>query len=91
MADNSTIFYKLQILELIKSLDITIISAIHDLELACKYCDYLYVIQDGKVEAQGAPHEVITPELLRRVFHVRANVVESEDGKIAIDYLGTVE
>lgn len=84
------IFYKLQILELIKSLDITVISAIHDLDLACKYCDYLYVINEGTVVACGVPHEVITSELLYNVFHVRANVMESENGKIAIDYLGPV-
>lgn len=85
------IHYKLEILELIKSLNITVISAIHDLDLACKYCDYLYVVSEGKIVGQGSPWEVVTPKLLEEVFQVYAEVTVSADRKRGkIDYIGPV-
>lgn len=85
------IHYKLQILSLIKSLGITVISAIHDIELACKYCDHIHVINKGEVVASGTPKEVVTAEMLKDVFKVYANITETNNGQnIEIEYLGPV-
>ncbi|MGL4654814.1 MAG: ABC transporter ATP-binding protein [Sarcina sp.] len=66
--------YKLQLLSLVKSLNIEVISAIHDLNLAAMYCDKIYVINKGLVHAFGTPKEVLTPELLKEVFEVDAKI-----------------
>lgn len=66
--------YQLEILELVKGLRVTTLAALHDLNLASAYCDRIYAIDAGKVVTSGTPQEVLTPELLRRVFGVGASV-----------------
>ncbi len=46
----------------------TVITVLHDLNQACRYCDYLIVMKKGAVMAQGTPDEVMTEELLKDVF-----------------------
>jgi iron complex transport system ATP-binding protein len=43
----------------------------HDLNLAAEFADYLLLIKDGRVLADGSPRETLTPELLEKVFAVR--------------------
>ena len=50
--------------------------ALHDLNLAARYCDELLVINDGVVWAQGRPAEVLTPDLLQEVYGLRARVLD---------------
>ena len=66
--------YQLETLQLVRGLGVTVIAALHDLELAARFCDALCVIDGGRVVAQGSPDEVITPELLRSVYRVEAVV-----------------
>ena len=46
----------------------TVITVLHDLNQACRYCDHLIVMKKGAVMAQGTPDEVMTEELLKDVF-----------------------
>ncbi|MBL7493703.1 ABC transporter ATP-binding protein [Frankia sp. AgB1.9] len=64
---------RLDLLELIRSLGITVLAALHDLDLAAAFCDLVHVLADGKVVAAGPPAEVLTPGLLRQVFRVHAH------------------
>jgi len=68
--------YQIQVMELAKSLDITVIASFHDLNLASAMCDQLLVLKKGKLVEQGTPKEVITPEMLSSVFGVCAEVSE---------------
>jgi iron complex transport system ATP-binding protein len=43
----------------------------HDLNLAAEFADHLLLIKDGRVLAQGQPREVLTPELLEKIFAIR--------------------
>ncbi|MBB5934410.1 ABC transporter ATP-binding protein [Streptomyces zagrosensis] len=54
---------------------LTVLTALHDLNLAALHCDLLYVIAHGRIAASGAPHDVLTPELLADIFQVRAHRV----------------
>ncbi|MEE1931417.1 ABC transporter ATP-binding protein [Streptomyces sp. TRM 70351] len=54
---------------------LTVLTALHDLNLAAGHCDELYVIARGAVVASGPPGDVLTPELLAGVFGVRAHRV----------------
>ena len=40
--------YQLQLMRIVKSLNIEVIAAIHDLNIATMYCDKIYVLKDGK-------------------------------------------
>lgn len=66
--------YQIQIMELAKSLGITVIASFHDLNLASAMCDNLLVLQQGKLVSEGTPTQVITTELLSQVFGVCAQV-----------------
>ncbi|MFD1813604.1 ABC transporter ATP-binding protein [Rhodococcus gannanensis] len=54
----------------------TVVMVLHDLNLAVRYSDHLVVMAQGSIVAQGAPGEVITPELLLDVFGLDARVVD---------------
>lgn len=55
---------------------LTVLTALHDLNLAARHCDVLYVIAHGRIVTSGTPPEVLTPELLAEVFQVRAHRVQ---------------
>ncbi len=48
--------------------------ALHDLDLAARYADRLVWMRDGRIVADGAPEETLTPERLADVHQVRAEV-----------------
>lgn len=73
------ITHQLQLLKIVKNLDITVISAIHDLNLASMFCDRLYALKDGAVVAKGTPKEVLTTEFIREVYHVESEIVEDRN------------
>ena len=49
--------------------------AIHDLNLAARYCDELLVMKAGRVVTHGEPLDVLTPELLEEVYGIEARVL----------------
>jgi iron complex transport system ATP-binding protein len=74
---NLDIQHQLQVLGLVKGLTregLTAIAAIHDLDLAARFCDRLVLIHEGRAVADGPPWSVLTPENLSTAFGVRAFV-----------------
>lgn len=51
-----------------------VLAAIHDLNLAARYCDRLVLLADGAVAARGPPAEVLEPDPLEAAFGTRAVV-----------------
>ncbi len=66
--------YQLEILELIKTLEVTKLAALHDLNLAATYCDRLYLLRDGQILAHGSPQQVLTSSLIKEAYGVYAEV-----------------
>ena len=58
----------------------TVITVLHDLTLASRYCDTVLVLEEGRVAGAGAPEAVLTPELLARVYGITA-LRQTEDGQ----------
>jgi iron complex transport system ATP-binding protein len=52
-----------------------VLAVVHDLTLAAHYCDRLIVLSAGRVRAEGAPADVLRPELLREVYGVPVTVI----------------
>ncbi|MEG2984955.1 MAG: ABC transporter ATP-binding protein [Peptostreptococcaceae bacterium] len=71
--------YQLQLMEIVKKLEIEVIAAIHDLNIAAMYCDKIYVLKDGKIIAYGTPEEVLTKSLIKEVYGVDAKVIKDKD------------
>ncbi|CAH9049832.1 Ferric enterobactin transport ATP-binding protein FepC [Pseudoalteromonas holothuriae] len=66
--------YQIQIMELAKSLGVSVLASFHDLNLACAISDSLLVLHQGSLKAQGKPQSVLTSHLLSDVFGVCADV-----------------
>ena len=66
--------YQLELLRLIKTLGLATLASFHDLNLAAAFCDRLYVLDHGRVVANGTPAEVLTEALLAEVYGVQALV-----------------
>ncbi|UQA93846.1 ABC transporter ATP-binding protein [Streptomyces halobius] len=76
---------QLEVLALVRDSRLTVLTALHDLNLAAVHCDELYVIAHGRIVASGPPHDVLTPELLGKVFGVRAHRVRHpESGAVQL-------
>jgi iron complex transport system ATP-binding protein len=71
--------HQLDILRLVRSINrsrgATVVMVLHDLTLAARYSDRLVVIGRGRVLADGAPWDVLTPEVLRDAFDLDALVI----------------
>ena len=81
------ISYQLEIFDFIKRLDITVLAAIHDLNMAALYCDRIYVLKDGKIMLSGTPEEVFTPENIFDIYGVYSSVSRNAgNGKLSISY-----
>lgn len=80
--------YQLSILSAVKSLQIGVLAALHDLNLAAMYCTYIYLMNAGHIVAKGTPHEVLTEENITAVYEVRCQVSKDpEQGNLHITYL----
>src|SRR5699024_11175285 len=53
-----------------------VIAVLHDLNLAAAYADRIVVLDAGRVAADGSPREVLTPELIARVYRQPVQVIE---------------
>ena len=78
--------YQLELMTIVKRLDATVVSAIHDLNLASMYCDRLIALKDGSVVCTGTPHEVLTEETIRHIYGVSATVQTLPNGRLNIIY-----
>ena len=62
------------IYELSKKSGLTVVIVSHDLPMVAKYCDRIAMIHDHKVMCCGTPEEVLTPENMRIVFSIDAEL-----------------
>ncbi|MEE8470860.1 MAG: ABC transporter ATP-binding protein [Dehalococcoidia bacterium] len=70
--------HQVEILELVKSLNreegVTVVAAMHDLNLAALFFDRLILLKEGSVFADGSPHEVLTEKNILDVFSASVRV-----------------
>lgn len=78
--------YQLQLLDIVKQLGVTVISAIHDLNIAAMYCDYLYAMKDGVIVAAGTPLEILSSQLVKELYEVDAEVTKDRFGLAHVTY-----
>ncbi len=75
--------YQLEMMQLIKSLGMASLAALHELNLAALFCDRIYVLERGRIVASGIPDEILTEELIYNVYGVRTRV-HRQEGNIHI-------
>lgn len=74
------IAYQIDLMELMCRLnrqnDRTIVVVLHDLNHACRYAGHLIAMKDGEIIAEGAPADIVTPELVKQVFGLRCHIID---------------
>ncbi|SDJ77808.1 iron complex transport system ATP-binding protein [Ferrimonas sediminum] len=81
--------YQIETLKLVRSLGITVVASIHDLNLASAYCDRILLLSEGALVASGLPQQVLTADRIRSVYGVDARVDMHPNGRyprITYDY-----
>ena len=92
---NLDVLHQLKVFDLVRKLvddGLTAIAAIHDLNMAARYCDRLVLLTGGRVLAEGSPEEVLSPETIESAFGVKAAVYrEPVTGSLAIGLIGPAD
>ncbi|UFA51906.1 ABC transporter ATP-binding protein (plasmid) [Deinococcus radiophilus] len=75
--------HQLEVLELVQRLNReqgkTVVMVLHDLNQAVRYSDELIAVQGGRIYAQGDPAALLTDDLLRDVFGLKAHRLTDPD------------
>ncbi|MEJ8644911.1 ABC transporter ATP-binding protein [Streptomyces sp. MS1.HAVA.3] len=57
----------------------TLVAVLHDLNHAARYATHLIAMRGGEVVAQGPPAEVVTAELVEKVFGLRCQIIDDPE------------
>ena len=76
--------YQLQFFDLLKRLnkeqELSIITVIHDVNLAARYCDRIAVMKEGKLLGIDIPRKILTNEMMSKAFNVEIYLIETPVG-----------
>ena len=77
--------FQLQMLDLIKTLNkknnLTILSVIHDINLAARYCDRLAIFKEGKLLTIDKPINALSKKIIKEAFSVESNYFDTSVGR----------
>ncbi len=59
-----------------------VVMAVHDLNLALRYCDHIYILAKGALLAEGKPEEVLTEKNLNEALQIKGQIHRDDKGKI---------
>ena len=76
---------QIKTLSLLKHSGKTVLTALHDLSLASRFCDRIYVLKGGKNLCDGKPETLISSDLVKELYQIEAEVFTRKD-RIYIDY-----
>lgn len=60
---------------------LTVVMALHDLNLVARYADQVALIAEGGLRALGTPQEVLDPDLLSQVYHLPLQALPGRDSR----------
>lgn len=78
---NLDIHHQIKILDTIKTLNIkkhiTVITVLHDLNIAAQYSDYLMLIKKGELQSSGIAEDVLTQENIKKVYNMDTCIIKN--------------
>ncbi len=77
------IHYQHQFLQIVKAFTsekIVLVAVLHDINLAIQYADNILFLREGKIVEQGEPSQVVTAELVRKVFNIPVAIIANPVG-----------
>ena len=82
------ITYQIQLMDIIKDLNVTVFAALHDMNISAMYCDYIIVMKQGEILKSGTVDEIFTSETIKEVFGVDSYISENPvNGRKQIFYI----
>lgn len=83
---NLDLKYQISIFELLRNLvrtkHISILVAMHDVNLAVKYCNKIMLLNKGEIVQFDAPEKVITEENIRKVYEIDSSIIKDGNGSL---------
>ena len=74
------IAYQIEILDTLRNINkiknTTIIMILHDINLSARYADDIFAVEKGNLVAEGKPEDIITPELMKKVYGLNCEVIK---------------
>ncbi|TWF52061.1 ABC transporter ATP-binding protein [Neorhizobium alkalisoli] len=70
--------------EITEEQQIIAIAVLHDLGLACRWCDRLVMLAGGRVVSDGEPQVALTPSVLNQVYGVTGRIERCSRGRIQV-------
>lgn len=72
--------HQIQVMDVVRRLRdeqaITVVTVMHDVNLAARYADHMLLMREGEVIADGTPRDVITPDRMRRAYGIDGHVLD---------------
>ena len=66
--------HQIEVLHLVKAMNITVLLSIHDLNMAAAFCDQIILMDKGEIIQQGDCQSVLNTKNLKQVFKINANI-----------------
>lgn len=81
--------HQLAILDVVKKLTLSkgliTVAALHDVNLAAKYCDQLMLLNEGQIQVSGPPRAVLAMPVLGQSYHVATSLEQTRQGQLYVD------
>ncbi len=75
--------YQFELLDLVYNLNkatkLSIVMVLHDLNQAAQYSDEVIVLKEGKMIAQGAPKEIFTVEMMKKIYDINCKIIYDDE------------
>ena len=79
--------YQIEILQIVKDLNINVLAVLHDIQLACRYSDYIYLMKQGTIRYEGKPQTTITEQAMHDVYGINCKLTWTPDQQALIEYI----
>ena len=63
------------------------LAVLHDIQLACKYSDYIYLMKGGEIKYEGNPKINYNKESMKDVYDIDCKISWSDDNQALIEYI----
>jgi len=76
-------YHQLHVMEILRnhaSEQRAAVVVLHDLSLAARFCDRLYLLNHGELHCSGTPNEIMTAENIARVYGVKTRIACDAEG-----------
>lgn len=78
--------HKIEVVRILNKLatetGLTVILALHDIDIAVKFCQFILMVKDGKIAAHGRPEEIVQRDTLDKLYELKGAFYDSVLGSI---------